>query len=193
VLSGEEEAVCGFAGVSGDNNVMDGCVIDIGGGSTEIVSFKNKTVEKAASFSIGSLNTYKNFVKNILPAKTELSEIKKEVKRILNENEVDRNISCAYGVGGTIRAVLRLYNEEYKIDDSNRIMESDKIKKLMKLYSEKKNYMTDKIIKIAPERLHTIIPGLTILCTVLKLYNLTTVTVSKYGVREGYLIRYILK
>ncbi len=193
VISGEEEAVCGFVGVSGDNNVTDGCVIDIGGGSTEIVSFENKTVENAASFGIGSLNTYKGFVKNILPAKTELSEIKKEVKRILSEEKIDKKIKSAYGVGGTIRAVLRLYNEEYKLPDTNRIMDSDKIKKLLKVYSEKKNYMTDKIIKIAPERLHTLVPGLTILCTVLKLYNLITVTVSKYGVREGYLIRYILK
>lgn len=193
VLSGEEEAVCDFVGVSGDNSIQNGMLVDIGGGSTEIVSFENETVVNAKSFSVGSLNTYKEYVKNVIPTKTELSEIRKKIKSLLmTEEKNNKKANCAYGVGGSIRAILRLYNEEYRMDDSNRYMESDKLKKLLKLYGDNKNYMIDRIIKIAPERLHTIIPGLTILCTVVKYFNLNAIHVSRYGVREGYLIRHVL-
>lgn len=193
VLSGEEEAVCDFVGVSEDDNIQNGMVVDIGGASTEIVLFENGMMVQAASLSVGSLNTYKEYVKNIVPTKTELTEIRKNIKRFLVTEETNTNkAKCAYGVGGSIRAILRLYNEEYGKNDSNRDMESDKLKKLLKLYGDNKNYLIDRIIKTAPERLHTIIPGLTILCTVVKHYDLDTVHVSRYGVREGYLMRYVL-
>ena len=194
VLSGKEEAICDFVGVSGDDNVQNGMVVDIGGGSTEIVSFENKSVVYATSLSAGSLNTYKEYVKNIVPTKIELSDIRKNIKKLLGTEEKNINEEkCAYGVGGSIRAILRLYNEEYGMDDSNRDMESDKLKKILKLYEENKDYLIDRIIKTAPERLHTIIPGFTILCTVIKYYNLRNIHVSRYGVREGYLMRYVLK
>lgn len=193
VLSGEEEAVCDFVGVCGDNNVQNGMVVDIGGGSTEIVSFENRMMVHGVSLSVGSLNTYKEYVKNVVPTKTELSQIRKNIKGVLvTERKNVNKAEVAYGVGGSIRAILKLYNEEYKMDDGNRDMKSGKLKKLLELYGDNKNYLIDRIIKTAPDRLHTIIPGLTILCTVVKYYNLNTVHVSRYGVREGYLMRYVL-
>lgn len=193
VLSGKEEAICDFVGVSEDAEIQNGKVIDIGGGSTEIVSFEERTISDAVSYGIGSLNMYKKHVKNILPDKTELSNIRKEVKECIDEEKNDTKVKAAYGVGGSIRAILRLYNREYHLDEENRDMEGEKIRKLLKLYEENKRYMVDRIIKTAPERLHTIIPGLTILCTILKQYEISVVRVSKYGVREGYLMRHILK
>ena len=129
VLSGEEEAVCDFVGVSGSDNIQNGMVVDIGGGSTEIVLFNNKTVVNATSISIGSLNTYKKYVKNVVPTKTELLEMRNSIKRHLVTVEDNNKDKFAYGVGESIRAILTLYNEEYRMDESNRDMESDKLKK----------------------------------------------------------------
>ena len=44
------------------------------------------------------------------------------------------------------------------------------------------------ILRSAPDRVHTILPGLIILNTVLKAYEVETVSVSSCGVREGYLL-----
>ena len=193
VISGKEEAICDFAGVRQADSFKNGMVVDIGGGSTELVSFEQDTILNAVSVSIGSLNTYREFVKNIIPEKNEIKAIKSRVKMLLEKAEKITNTGdCTYGVGGSVRAILRLYNEEYKKDESNRIMEIGKLKKLLRTYIDKRHYMTDKIIKTAPERLHTIVPGLIILCTVMKYYGLGIVQVSMYGVREGYLIRHVL-
>ena len=92
-------------------------------------------------------------------------------KRVLRQSYQKRKksrIKCAYGVGGSIRAVLRIYNEEYRMDENNRNMDAVKLKNLLKLYNEDKSYLLDKIVKIVPERIHTVIPGLVILCMIIK-------------------------
>lgn len=193
VLSGEEEAICDFVGVSENDSVKSGMVIDIGGGSTEIVTFSDRRIGKATSMGIGSLNTYRAHVKNIVPSKIEITSIRKEVCKSLSDEKIPVTKSdYAYGIGGSIRAILRLYNKEFNKDENNRSMEFDRLKALLKLYTDDKKYLIDKIIKTAPERLHTIIPGLVILCTVLKFCEIDTLKVSGYGVREGYLIRHVL-
>ena len=48
------------------------------------------------------------------------------------------------------------------------------------------------ILKVVPERIHTIIPGMTILKTVARYFRSETVIVSKYGVREGFLIQKLI-
>lgn len=54
------------------------------------------------------------------------------------------------------------------MDENNRNMDAVKLKNLLKLYNEDKSYLLDKIVKIVPERIHTVIPGLVILCMIIK-------------------------
>ena len=90
--------LCDLVGVSGNNSISNGIVIDIGGGSSEFVSFEKNNVVSAKSFPIGSLNMYKRYVKNMVPSKAEISEIKKEGKKhLMSEN--NENFKQAYGVG----------------------------------------------------------------------------------------------
>lgn len=192
VLSGEEEAICDFVGVCGDNSVQKGMVIDIGGGSTEIVSFEDRAVISAESLGIGSLNLFKRHVKNIVPTKDEVAGIKKKVKQVIGGEKSGQKSERAYGVGGSVRSILKIYNEVYGENKDNREMESDKIRKLLSLYETRKSYMVDRMIKAAPERLHTLIPGLVILCTAAGHFKIKKISVSKFGVREGYLIRHVL-
>ena len=49
------------------------------------------------------------------------------------------------------------------------------------------------LLKSAPDRVHTLIPGLLALDTVARAYRLETITVSGSGVREGYLYDRVLK
>jgi exopolyphosphatase/guanosine-5'-triphosphate,3'-diphosphate pyrophosphatase len=49
------------------------------------------------------------------------------------------------------------------------------------------------LLKVVPERIKTIIPGLIILDTLASQFQSETITVSKSGVREGYLYDKVLK
>ena len=44
-----------------------------------------------------------------------------------------------------------------------------------------------RVLKIAPDRVHTLVPGVLILHTVAQVYGGHTILTSPYGVREGYL------
>ena len=63
------------------------------------------------------------------------------------------------------------------------------VKDLIKFFQEKDKVAYVKAIQVVPERLHTILPGLKILETIIKTYGRPLVVVSDYGVREGYLMQ----
>ena len=43
------------------------------------------------------------------------------------------------------------------------------------------------ILKTAPDRIHTLVPGLMVLVHIIKAFDADELVVSRYGVREGYL------
>ena len=63
----------------------DGLLIDIGGGSTELVLYEKGKVKQARSLSIGSLSLYKKYITNFLPTEKEIMKIRKNVLKNLRE------------------------------------------------------------------------------------------------------------
>ena len=61
------------------------------------------------------------------------------------------------------------------------------LKKLRQAQDSPKK-LTRRILKIAPERIHTMLPGIALLSAAAELYGSRSVVTSPYGVREGYLL-----
>jgi exopolyphosphatase/guanosine-5'-triphosphate,3'-diphosphate pyrophosphatase len=76
VLSGEEEAALSFAGAVSDAGDIPGpfCVVDIGGGSTEIV-VGGRDVTAAVSLDIGSVRLTERHVHDDPPSPSQLREV----------------------------------------------------------------------------------------------------------------------
>ncbi len=187
VITGKAEAEFAFLGVTHFISVPSGIVIDIGGGSTELVFYKNHNIEKSLSLPIGSLNMFSRFVSGIYPKKKEINEIEKHVLNYITDVKVKNKYSVICGVGGSIRGARKLNNEIKKINHSNREIDMSDLKQLTKAFKEDKEESTKKILKVAPDRIHTLVPGITILDTIAKRYNCKKIVTSDYGVREGYL------
>lgn len=186
LVSGEQEAIYDFVGATHFMDLDKGILVDIGGGSTELVFYSNGTIEKAVSMPIGSLSLYTKFVKNIIPTKKELIHMKEYIEELLVVDSCDKySIIC--GVGGTIRGAYKLSNEIFDKAAGNRTIEVDKLIHMQREFADERKYAVNKIIKIVPERIHTIIPGMTILECISEKYNSQSIIVSEYGIREGYL------
>lgn len=69
VVSGEDEALFGYAGAMRELRPTSGAFLDIGGASTEIVTFDEGKPDDFASFPIGSLSLYRRCVKKSCRAK----------------------------------------------------------------------------------------------------------------------------
>ena len=192
VISGEEEGACGFIGAAYNISVDSGLMVDIGGGSTELVFYKDKKISRSHSIPIGSLSLYANLVSGLIPTRDEYKKIKKYVKEQLEtieQGEAPMVMLC--GVGGTNRAACKLCNDFFNLPLSNRNLEPEQIKKLMKSFYDDEDGIA-RILRVVPERIHTVIPGMIILRTVAKRYGCEKIVVSEYGVREGYLIKNVI-
>jgi exopolyphosphatase/guanosine-5'-triphosphate,3'-diphosphate pyrophosphatase len=192
VISGEEEAICDYIGATNRTPMSDGLLIDIGGGSTELVVCKSGRIEKAASITIGSLNMYSKYVSAVIPTKAQSEKIHLETLKKL-EGFKSKTIPAMCGVGGTMRALYKLNNSIFDAPLDNRSVPVKNARKILSLIVDDTKNTIGKILQITPERIHTITPGLIILSAIIKKYGCKTIIVSESGVREGYLIRNVLR
>lgn len=190
LISGEQEAVLGYYGICQEIPAEDGILMDIGGGSTEITLFHKSGPEKACSFPVGSLNLYTGHVKkNILPSQKERKDIRQELAEVFSSDalQVFQQSEQLYAVGGSARAILKIANHTLGLPSDNRSLTKSQLKEIKKLLLQKDSKASDVILKHCPDRIHTLIPGFLIFSTLFKRLGGRTVTVCRYGVREGYL------
>lgn len=185
LISGEDEAIYDLKGVLLMNQFDSGIILDIGGGSTELVIYENKQVKEAISIPIGSLNAYMMFVKEIIPTKEESKKLKKHVQELIQPyTHTQMPNATMYGVGGTMRGVLKLAKASHLNISQNEIS-YDQLKTILESIKAKKKSLV-KVFQTIPERIHTIVPGMIIAKTILKALESKLVIVNYYGLREGY-------
>ena len=194
VISGEDEALFGYAGAMQELHLTGGAFLDIGGASTEIVTFEDGKPVDFASFPIGSLSLYRRCVKKILPEDGSLKRLRQEISKTIDVSEdALAPRALLVGVGGTARAALKLARHYYRISDDCRSMTAEQLDGLCAFLCSGKKEASDLILRLEAERIHTLVPGLLILQHVFHLFHAEQLVVGKYGVREGYLCQRILK
>jgi exopolyphosphatase / guanosine-5'-triphosphate,3'-diphosphate pyrophosphatase len=119
LLSGHDEALLTYRGVTSERSVRAGTVIvDIGGGSTELIAAEPDGVCWHDSLDIGSVRMTERFLHSDPPTADELESCAAAVRALLAErvpDELRARTTGAVGVAGTITslAALALGLEEY--------------------------------------------------------------------------------
>ena len=72
-------------------------------------------------------------------------------------------------------------------------MTAEELRELYKLLKKDGRDTLRQILHAASDRVHTLVPGLVILNTIIKAYGVEQVTASSSGVREGYLMDRVMK
>ena len=194
VLTGAEEAALSFLGATvGGGAPAAGLLADIGGGSTELVAYENSTITSGCSLPMGSLSLFTGCVSGLFPTKEERRALRGRVEAEL-EKARTAGVRCAHltGVGGTIRAAAKLCNDLSGADPDNRVIPAEELRGLYRELKRGDRAALRQILRAAPDRVHTILPGLVILNAVVKSYGVETLSVSACGVREGYLLRRVM-
>ncbi len=187
-ISGEEEARLDFEGALLGNDLNNGMLIDIGGGSTEIVCFKDKKILQAVSLPIGSLSAYNRFFNCLYPSKKDMNRLKEQVEDLLKIADFmqTQDTHEVIGVGGTIRACNKIFMRSHALKTNNELTYDD-VKEVAQIVKNMEGRNLDLIVKTCPDRIHTILSGMIILRTILKRFQGENIKISHYGVREGYL------
>ena len=195
VLTGLEEAYLDYYGVQRELPVESGLLFDIGGGSTEILTFAHDGTGVIESVPIGSLNLSKKHIAKLFPDKKERDAIRLQVQKSLKRHKLNHlpPYETLCGIGGTARTVLQLLQAMKVILPAQRTFTAEQFRKLKKFLWKKDSAAMELLAQYCPDRLHTIFSGILILETLILQSRCTTVYVCKYGVREGYLRRYLMQ
>ena len=193
VIEGSEEGILGYYGALYPTDLKNGIMFDIGGGSTEFVRVKNGKVKKSQSISIGSLNLFHNHVSGLWPDKKEQKAIAKRISKRLDAvdfpKKAPEKVCC---VGGTCRAILNIVNYHFNKEENNRIITKEEFNKILKILLKRDAASRNYILKLCPDRVHTIIPGMLVVKEIIERLHCEKIWVSRYGVREGYLCKNFL-
>jgi exopolyphosphatase/guanosine-5'-triphosphate,3'-diphosphate pyrophosphatase len=193
VISGAEEARLIHLGVQlrwphPDKKVL---LIDIGGGSAELILSDHGTLVEAFSKPLGAVRLQQLFLKSDPPSKAELGRmheyIEQKVERPaerIGRSGIDRVIATAASASAIVSAVHRVSREERDQCDRQRAT-LRQVRKLYELVVERDLAGRRKIAGIGPRRAEIIIPGVTVLMKALERFGQPAFYYSVGGVRDG--------
>ena len=196
VISGDEEAAYDFIGATQSIVHADGILVDIGGGSTEIVSFAAHQMQGRWSLPLGSLAMRSGRVAGLLPTKSECSVIEDEVHRILDAVPAVRLLRARHmiGMGGILSSASRMHGLLYP-SDAPCVLRAAHLPDMIRMFcggAPLDEERTDILLRSAPDRLHNIIPGMLITSVLAETFAAEDIAYSDSGVREGYIWKEII-
>ena len=200
IISGETEAGYDLAAIRYRfPEAKTGVLIDMGGGSTEIVAFDGETVRTAVSLPIGCVMLMKRFTdctkRNPFPKKENIARIRDYVKTTLASCPELQNLGGnAFLIGGTARAaeLHSALTDEKPITDGYTFSLSELQKTADAAFRDARK--GGKLLRsTVPDRITTVLPGLCAYLVIAEHMGLSAFTLSGAGVREGYLLEFIRK
>jgi len=193
VISGQEEARLIHLGVQSrwphpSQRVL---VVDIGGGSAELILSENGRLSQAFSKPLGALRLTEVFLKNDPPTPRELHRLEEYIEerivdavRRFGRAPYDRAIATSATAAAVICAVNQVPRS--KRDDADRLKASSaQVARFYREISTRNMESRRKIPGIGPKRAEIIVPGVALLMLALREFRLSKLYYSSAGLRDG--------
>ncbi len=193
IISGQEEARLIHLGVKSrwPHPKERFLIIDIGGGSAEIILSENERIGQAFSKPLGALRLQELFLKSDPPRPTELHRLGEYIEerigsavRRIGAARIDRVIGTSATASAVVCAVNRIPRARRDESDRRRATTAQ-IRKLYRDISNLDIASRQKIPGIGPRRAEIIIPGTAVLLHVLEAFRMPALFYSAAGVRDG--------
>lgn len=194
VLRGEEEAQLSFLGATSERDPDDAeptLVVDIGGGSTEMIIGAHRQAGFHVSTQAGVVRQTERHIAHDPPTPEELSAVAEDVRAIIEAGvPVDqrRAVTRGIGVAGTATSLAAIAQKLDPYDPAKvhgyvlTAAERDRLRDyLASLPLDKRR----QIPGLDPARAPTIIPGVLILEEVMGLFGLSEIEISENDILRG--------
>jgi len=193
IISGEKEAEFTYLGaLSGIPHSEDSiCVIDIGGGSTELVIGRNRTVDTRYSVDIGCVRITERYFNSLPPSAEKIHAadrlIEENIRNTIKKAKIDKIV----GVAGTVTTLAAIYKEidVFSPDAVDGVeITFDDIDKIFSEYATYSLEQMKNIPQVTEGREDILLAGILILRRYLKYLGKESIIVSSRGLRYGQLI-----
>ena len=188
LITGSDEAYLSFLGVKKTlpDFPGEGILIDMGGGSTEVVAFNNGNIKSSHSMNFGSLSLFIDHPNN------NFDNMQDYAVNLLKQCDFyPVRVKNAILVGGTALAINKLYNLTFD-NVAKHTMEFTKLKTLYTNLKPNDEKVKSFLEKNVPHRTTTVIPGLAAYIGIFEECCVENITVSTAGIREGYVFDKIM-
>jgi exopolyphosphatase/guanosine-5'-triphosphate,3'-diphosphate pyrophosphatase len=173
-------------------------IVDIGGGSAQLVVADSEHLIEAFSAPLGALRLTECLLHSDPPSRHDLLRLRRHVRRVAAESlEAVAALKPArvYGSSGSIHALAELAHQEDTGDALahlnghvlTRASLEDLLRRLQRMTLDER----EKLPGLDPKRAEIILPGAVVLAHILDTLDADGITISDYGVREGLVLDYL--
>jgi exopolyphosphatase / guanosine-5'-triphosphate,3'-diphosphate pyrophosphatase len=194
VLSGEEEALWSYQGaISGIPSIHACLVLDIGGGSTEMIVGNGREIVSRVSLDIGAVRLTERCFVHDPPLQTEIEHaselISNALTGVIQRTDPDSQLIAVAGTPNAL-ATLTLELPDYSREAvAGFVMKRSQIEELWRRLRQLPSVDIRKLSNVMEGRADVIIAGTLILRKVMDHFGLSTMTVSERGLRYGLALR----
>ena len=192
LLTGDEEALLTFRGVSAERELPPGTVIvDLGGGSTELVVAGADGIAFRTSLDIGAVRLTERFLHSDPPTRAEVDECARAVASLLAERvpeDVRGALTAAIGVAGTVTtlAALDLALPAYDRDlVDGHLLTSQAARRQLERLAGLQLAERRELPALEPERAPVIVAGAVIVAELLAHFGLDAIEASERDLLDG--------
>jgi exopolyphosphatase / guanosine-5'-triphosphate,3'-diphosphate pyrophosphatase len=193
-IPGAEEARLTFLGATSERDA-DGpqtiVVIDIGGGSTELVIGRGRTVELFESTQAGVVRQTERHIGSDPPTEAELRALASEVRAVFEgavPADVRDRVGAAIAVAGTATSVAAIDLDLEPYDPERvhgHVVSVGRLRELLERLAGMTEEQRRRVRGLHPDRAPTIVAGVVLLIEALGAFGLDEVEVSEHDILRG--------
>jgi len=192
VLSAESEGRLGATAAIESLPFENGMVVDLGGGSLQITEVRDADVGDVVSLPLGAIRLSRRFLHDDPPTAAQIGALRREVRRQLTDLTDTLPSDTLIGLGGTIRALARMY-----LAESGRRrrglhgvrLPATAVSDLAARVAACNLRRRCRIAGLKAERADVIVAGAAVIDELMIRSGHKTITVCEQGVRHGVLLR----
>ncbi len=190
IIDGDTEARLGFVGAIHDLAVMGGATVDVGGGSVEVSRFRNRRLDHAWTFELGSLRVSDRFLEDDPPTTSQVRKLRRAIAEEIARAGIERLGAGEHlvGIGGTVRnlAKVDMHRTEHPLPLLHGYeLPADRLAKLADELAARSMKRRAQMPGLNPDRADSILGGTLVLLETMRTLGADRIVVSSRGVREG--------
>ena len=190
IISGEKEAQLSFLAVATDLKALNQSifVVDVGGGSTELILGKGERIKQWVSLPIGSVRFTEQFLRSDPVQEKEWKEMEREIRELLADVPHPDEPFSMVAVGGTATTLASVEQgvDKFIFETIHHFpLKKEALRNQLSLYRSKTIEERKNIPGLSPARADVILAGGTILHQAMEELHCPSALISCHGIRYG--------
>ncbi len=190
VLSGDAEAHYGYLAAINSTTLRDGCVLDLGGGSLQLVHVADRLARESGSWRVGAVRMTERFLPGGgIPKQKQLDELREHVAtELASATWLPSAGGHLVGIGGTVRnlaAAAQRCAGQPSNGVQGMVLSSEALERLIARLAELPPAERSRVPGIKPARADLILAGAMAVRETLRAGGFEGIEITEAGLREG--------